>query len=180
MKKQASDCAIAVKMLGQTHVYTAEERENRARTVSLLSATLETELRRLETMMYDLAQEDRMDLQSTPSPSQSQKESMLSQEVDFEDALLQDRREELARVESHMHDLQLLIADTSKLVTTQGETIDRIDVHMDKAVKYTDKATDELRKTERRQKTKRALICLMIFALVIGIVVVVVLVTVET
>jgi DNA repair exonuclease SbcCD ATPase subunit len=171
LRIQARECARAVQALGQTHAYTPSDREARARTINLLSASLETELRRIESLAYDLSEEDRTDLLST---SAGQVEAQ-----DFEDALLQDRREELARVEACMGDIQALIADTAKLVRTQGDTLDRIDVNMDKAANNTANAAEELKKTERRQKTKRALLCLMIFSLMIGIVVVVTVVTVE-
>lgn len=171
LRVQTRDTARAVQALGQTHAYTPSDRETRARTINLLSATLDAELRRIESLAYDLSEEDRTDLQSSSS---GQVDSQ-----DFEDSLLQDRREELARVQACMEDIQALIADTAKLVSAQGETLDRIDVNVGKAAENTGKATEELKKTERSQKTKRALLCLLIFSLVIGIVVIVTVVTVE-
>lgn len=73
-----------------------------------------------------------------------------------------------------------LMKDVAQTVHTQGETLDRIDIEVDKGKVFTGKATAELEKTDESQRRKKKccwFILSVSFGAVIALIIVVVMIT---
>ncbi|TPX35971.1 hypothetical protein SmJEL517_g01817 [Synchytrium microbalum] len=94
-------------------------------------------------------------------------------------AEIQERHQDIVRIEKSILELQQLFADMAVLVAAQGEQIDQIEIHVSNAVDTTEKGVQALHKAVKDQKKSRRKMC-MIMACIIIVVVVVVLGTTLT
>lgn len=93
-------------------------------------------------------------------------------EVDFQEALITEREEEIRQIEEGVGDLNVLFQQVAQIVSEQGETLQTIE---DNAVNVRDdvRAADyELRSAARYQKNARSKACclLLILAVILTIV----------
>lgn len=86
---------------------------------------------------------------------------------------IQSKHREVIKIEKSILELQQLFMDMAVLVASQGEIIDQIAVHVDNAVNDTDKGVEHLTKAVKTQKKTRKKMCIIMFLLIIGVVLVV-------
>lgn len=93
-------------------------------------------------------------------------------EVDFQDALIVEREEEIRNIEQGVGDLNVLFQQVAQIVTEQGEQIDTIADNVENVRTDTRGADYELRSAARYQKNARSKACclLLILAVILTIV----------
>lgn len=93
-------------------------------------------------------------------------------EVDFQDALIIEREEEIRNIEQGVGDLNVLFQQVAQIVTEQGEVIDTIERNVEVVRDDTRGADRELRSAARYQKNARSKACclLLILAVILTIV----------
>jgi len=94
-------------------------------------------------------------------------------EVDFQDALIQEREEEIRNIEQGVGDLNVLFQQVAAIVTEQGEVLDTIADNVENTLVETRGADRELRSAARYQKNARGKACclLLILAVILTIVI---------
>eukprot|EP00834_Sanchytrium_tribonematis_P000157 NODE_3_length_80033_cov_0.932970.p74 type:complete len:110 gc:universal NODE_3_length_80033_cov_0.932970:55369-55040(-) len=84
---------------------------------------------------------------------------------------VQERHQDLMKIEKSLLELQQLFLDLSLLVNQQGDMLARIDTNVNAAVDYTEKGVQEMDKALQQQKKNRKRMCYssicMIFLLII-------------
>ncbi|KAM7208505.1 syntaxin pep12, partial [Naviculisporaceae sp. PSN 640] len=93
-------------------------------------------------------------------------------EVDFQDALIMEREEEIRNIEQGVGDLNVLFQQVAQIVTEQGEVLDTIANNVENVRDDTRGADRELRSAARYQKNARSKACclLLILAVILTIV----------
>ena len=84
---------------------------------------------------------------------------------------VQERHQDLMKIEKSLVEMQQLFIDLSLLVGQQGDMIARIDTNVSNALDYTDKGVQEMEKALQQQKKNRKRMCYssicMLFVLII-------------
>jgi len=88
-------------------------------------------------------------------------------EVDFQDALIIEREEEIRNIEQGVGDLNVLFQQVAQIVTEQGEQIDTIADNVETVRDDTRGADRELRSAARYQKNARSKACMLLLILAI-------------
>ncbi|KAK3946445.1 syntaxin pep12 [Diplogelasinospora grovesii] len=93
-------------------------------------------------------------------------------EVDFQDALIIEREEEIRNIEQGVGDLNVLFQQVAQIVTEQGAVLDTIANNVENVRDDTHGADRELRSAARYQKNARSKACclLLILAVILTIV----------
>jgi len=93
-------------------------------------------------------------------------------EVDFQDALILEREEEIRNIEQGVGDLNVLFQQVAQIVTEQGDVLDTIANNVENVRDDTRGADRELRSAARYQKNARSKACclLLILAVILTIV----------
>ena len=94
-------------------------------------------------------------------------------EVEFQDALIREREEEIRNIEQGVSDLNVLFQQVAQIVNEQGEQIDTITDNVEVTLVATQGADYELRQAARYQKNARSKMCclLIILAVILTIIV---------
>ncbi|KAJ3148521.1 Syntaxin-1A, partial [Irineochytrium annulatum] len=82
---------------------------------------------------------------------------------------IQDRHQDVQRIEKSIIELQQLFIDMSVLVSVQGEMLNQIEINVNDAVDQTDKGVDALRAAVKLQKKTRKKMCIIIALLIVAI-----------
>lgn len=108
------------------------------------------------------------------SSSQQQQQQLQQQEltrlapqdeVDFQDALIIEREEEIRNIEQGVGDLNVLFQQVAQIVTEQGEVLDTIANNVENVRDDTRGADRELRSAARYQKNARSKACCLLLIL---------------
>ncbi|KAF3923483.1 Syntaxin-21 [Orbilia brochopaga] len=99
-------------------------------------------------------------------------------EVDFQESLIQEREEEIRDIEDGILQLNEIFTDLGKMITVQGEHVDRILQNTDDTRMYTRDASRELQIASRTQKAARNRACCLL--LILAVVLLIVLLAVLT
>lgn len=108
--------------------------------------------------------------------SQQQQQQQLQQElrlapqdeVDFQDALIAEREEEIRNIEQGVGDLNVLFQQVAQIVTEQGEQLTGIADNVENTYQDTAAADTELRQAARYQRNARSKACCLL--LVLGVI----------
>ncbi|KAL1879997.1 hypothetical protein VTK73DRAFT_6387 [Phialemonium thermophilum] len=95
------------------------------------------------------------------------------EEVDFQEALIIEREEEIRNIEQGVGDLNVLFQQVAQIVTEQGTQLDTIEHNVENVRADTRGADYELRSAARYQKNARSKACCLL--LVLGIILTIVL-----
>jgi syntaxin 7 len=111
---------------------------------------------------------------SSPQLLQQQELTRLApqDEVDFQEALIIEREEEIRNIEQGVGDLNVLFQQVAQIVTEQGEVLDTIERNVEVVRDDTRGADRELRSAARYQKNARSKACclLLILAVILTII----------
>ncbi|KAK0705400.1 t-SNARE [Lasiosphaeris hirsuta] len=88
-------------------------------------------------------------------------------EVDFQDALIVEREEEIRNIEQGVGDLNVLFQQVAQIVTEQGEVLDTIANNVEIVRDDTHGADRELRSAARYQKNARSKMCCLLLILAV-------------
>lgn len=88
-------------------------------------------------------------------------------EVDFQDALIIEREEEIRNIEQGVGDLNVLFQQVAQIVTEQGEVLETIADNVENVRDDTRGADRELRSAARYQKNARSKACCLLLVLAI-------------
>ncbi|KAH6848277.1 t-SNARE [Chaetomium sp. MPI-CAGE-AT-0009] len=88
-------------------------------------------------------------------------------EVDFQEALIIEREEEIRSIEQGVGDLNVLFQQVAQIVTEQGEVLDTIERNVEVVRDDTRGADRELRSAARYQKNARSKACCLLVILTI-------------
>ncbi|CAG9333663.1 unnamed protein product [Blepharisma stoltei] len=92
----------------------------------------------------------------------------LKQLGDISDIVQQDRRNQIATIESDMTEIHAMFKEVAEMVGDQGKMLDETDRNMDVTVKETSKAVKELEQSSKYQvSARKKLYCLLIMAIVL-------------
>jgi t-SNARE complex subunit (syntaxin) len=97
-------------------------------------------------------------------------------EVDFQEALILEREEEIQNIEQGVSDLNVLFRQVAQIVTEQGEQLDTIENNVDNTRDDTRGASVELRQAAKYQKAARNKSCCLL--LILGVILTIVLLAV--
>jgi syntaxin 7 len=94
-------------------------------------------------------------------------------DVDFQEALIIEREEEIRNIEQGVGDLNVLFQQVAQIVTEQGEVLDTIERNVETVRDDTRGADRELRSAARYQKNARSKACclLLILSVILTIIV---------
>jgi syntaxin 7 len=88
-------------------------------------------------------------------------------EVDFQEALIIEREEEIRRIEQGVGDLNVLFQQVAQIVTEQGDVLDTIERNVETVRDDTRGADRELRSAARYQKNARSKMCCLLIILTV-------------
>ncbi|ROV92543.1 hypothetical protein VMCG_08946 [Cytospora schulzeri] len=88
-------------------------------------------------------------------------------EVDFQDALIAEREEEIRNIEQGVGDLNVLFQQVAQIVTEQGEQLGGISENVERVHEDTRGADRELRQAARYQKNARSKACCLLVVLAV-------------
>ncbi|KAK4175657.1 t-SNARE [Triangularia setosa] len=88
-------------------------------------------------------------------------------EVDFQEALILEREEEIRNIEQGVGDLNVLFQQVAQIVNEQGETLDTIVNNVENVRDDTRGADRELRSAARYQKNARSKACCLLLILMV-------------
>ena len=88
---------------------------------------------------------------------------------------VQERHQDLMKIEKSLVEMQQLFLDLSLLVNQQGDMIARIDTNVNSAVDYTEKGVQEMDKALQQQKKNRkrmcySSVCMLFILIILGVV----------
>ena len=86
-------------------------------------------------------------------------------DVDFQEALIVEREEEIRNIEQGVGDLNVLFQQVAQIVTEQGEVLDTIERNVEDVRDSTRGADRELRSAARYQKNARSKMCCLLLIL---------------
>ncbi len=104
---------------------------------------------------------------SSPQLLQQQELTRLAaqDDVDFQEALIIEREEEIRNIEQGVGDLNVLFQQVAQIVTEQGEVLDTIERNVEDVRDSTRGADRELRSASRYQKNARSKMCCLLLIL---------------
>ncbi len=104
---------------------------------------------------------------SSPQLLQQQELTRLAaqDDVDFQEALIIEREEEIRNIEQGVGDLNVLFQQVAQIVTEQGEVLDTIERNVEDVRDSTRGADRELRSASRYQKNARSKMCCLLVIL---------------
>ncbi|KAK3304629.1 t-SNARE [Chaetomium strumarium] len=106
-----------------------------------------------------------------PSPQLLQQQELTrlapQDEVDFQEALIIEREEEIRNIEQGVGDLNVLFQQVAQIVTEQGETLDTIERQVEVIRDDTRGADRELISAARYQKNARSKACCLLLVLAV-------------
>jgi syntaxin 1A/syntaxin 1B/2/3 len=86
--------------------------------------------------------------------------------------LIQEQHRDILRIEDSLMELHSMFVDMAALVDMQGEVLNNIEKNVSKALDYTEKGVEELKKASKYQKAARKKMCIIIIiVLVIAIII---------
>lgn len=88
-------------------------------------------------------------------------------EVDFQDALIAEREEEIQNIEQGVSDLNVLFQQVAQIVTEQGEQLGGIADNVERTYEDTRGADRELRQAARYQRNARSKACCLLLVLAV-------------
>lgn len=88
-------------------------------------------------------------------------------EVDFQDALIAEREEEIRNIEQGVGDLNVLFQQVAQIVTEQGEQLTGIADNVERTHEDTHAADRELRSAARYQRNARSKACCLLLVLAV-------------
>lgn len=106
-------------------------------------------------------------------------EDLFSEDLDRTVSEMQDRCEQIRKLEQSVVEICQLYQDISILINTQGETLDIIEAHIHTAKNSTLSAGHELEQAEKTQKKNRKKTCCILFTVLIGIVLLILLLSIQ-
>ncbi|KAI9098746.1 t-SNARE [Phlyctochytrium arcticum] len=80
---------------------------------------------------------------------------------------IQDRHQDIMRIEQSIIELQQLFMDMAVLVQAQGEMLNQIEIHVSNAAEHTDQGVQQLGKAIKLQKKARKKMCIIICCLLL-------------
>ncbi len=86
-------------------------------------------------------------------------------DVDFQEAIIIEREEEIRNIEQGVGDLNVLFQQVAQIVTEQGEVLDTIERNVEDVRDSTRGADRELRSAARYQKNARSKMCCLLLIL---------------
>lgn len=89
------------------------------------------------------------------------------EEVDFQDALIAEREEEIRNIEQGVGDLNVLFQQVAQIVTEQGEQLGGIAENVERTHEDTRAADRELRQAARYQRNARSKACCLLVVLAV-------------
>ncbi|CAN8062576.1 unnamed protein product [Agarophyton chilense] len=89
--------------------------------------------------------------------------------VEGASGLARERTRELRRVVANVNDLATLVKDLAALVVDQGTVLDRIDYNLEHVKVNTFGALSELRITDRNERKRHAVCCIIVLSIACGI-----------
>jgi len=108
---------------------------------------------------------------ASPQPLQLQEQELTrlaaQDDVDFQDALIVEREEEIRNIEQGVGDLNVLFQQVAQIVTEQGEQLDTIADNVENVRDDTRGGDRELRSAARYQKNARSKACCLLLVLAI-------------
>jgi len=122
------------------------------------------------TGLYEQAQEEGQPLLRSQTME-------LQGEVDYNDAMIQDRQQGIEDIHEQILEVNEIFQDLAVLVNDQGAMLDDIEANMVRTSAKTKDATRELRQADKSQRSSRnKMCCLMMFFLVVLVILIVVLI----
>lgn len=116
-------------------------------------------------------EEEGTPLSSAPQQQQQQQLQELrlapQDEVDFQDALIAEREEEIRNIEQGVGDLNVLFQQVAQIVTEQGEQLTGIADNVERTHEDTHAADRELRSAARYQRNARSKACCLLLVLAV-------------
>lgn len=118
-------------------------------------------------------EEDGTPLSSAPQQQQQQQQLQEElrlapqDEVDFQDALIAEREEEIRNIEQGVGDLNVLFQQVAQIVTEQGEQLTGIADNVERTHEDTHAADRELRSAARYQRNARSKACCLLLVLAV-------------
>lgn len=88
-------------------------------------------------------------------------------DVDFQDALIREREQEIQNIEQGVSDLNVLFQQVAQIVTEQGEQLNTITDNVEDVYASTQNADYELRQASRYQKNARSKMCVLLIVLAV-------------
>ncbi|KAK4118729.1 t-SNARE [Parathielavia appendiculata] len=88
-------------------------------------------------------------------------------DVDFQEAVIIEREEEIRRIEQGVGDLNVLFQQVAQIVTEQGDVLDTIERNVETVRDDTRGADRELRSAARYQKNARSKMCCLLVILMV-------------
>ncbi|KAK5661303.1 hypothetical protein OQA88_11198 [Cercophora sp. LCS_1] len=112
------------------------------------------------------------DTHATPSSPEQLQEQELARlapqdDVDFQEALIIEREEEIRNIEQGVGDLNVLFQQVAQIVSEQGEVLDTIADNVENVRDDTRGADRELRSAARYQKNARSKACCLLLVLAV-------------
>jgi len=95
------------------------------------------------------------------SQRRRQQQEQLANEMDFNEAIIEEREDGIREIEGQMAQVNEIFKDLALLVHEQGETIDTIAEQTDRTMSTTEKANAQLFKAKKYQKSYRSKMCCM-------------------
>jgi len=131
--------------------------------------------------------------QTSEGPEQTQKRQLLqvykkefsdvldsyNSEVVFEQELLKERNQKHKEIEQKMQEVKEALQYMSSEVKEQGLVLDRIDDNLGEGSSNTQKAVEQLKVTDRRQRNKKSVFKVLFVLSVLVVVVVIIVVTLK-
>lgn len=121
-------------------------------------------------------EDDGTNLGSVPQTQQGQQQQQQLQqdlrlapqeEVDFQEALIAEREEEIRNIEQGVGDLNVLFQQVAQIVTEQGEQLGGIAENVERTHEDTRAADRELRQAARYQRNARSKACCLLVVLAV-------------
>ena len=81
---------------------------------------------------------------------------VLQSEVDYQNALIEERAREIDRIAQSIEDVAIITQDLAMLVNEQGGMLDNIEANIEDAVEHTERAVEDLRSADRSQRKRRS------------------------
>eukprot|EP01113_Clastostelium_recurvatum_P043129 TRINITY_DN7084_c0_g1_i4.p1 TRINITY_DN7084_c0_g1~~TRINITY_DN7084_c0_g1_i4.p1 ORF type:complete len:335 (+),score=97.56 TRINITY_DN7084_c0_g1_i4:113-1117(+) len=113
---------------------------------------------------YDPAEDER---QGLIEGAKRQQLMQLENERQFNDNLIQEREDDLKKIEAAIVDVNMIMTDLSALVADQQIMIDNIEDQIESTVDHTTSGVQELRKASEHQKSARSKMCWLLLIVVI-------------
>lgn len=87
---------------------------------------------------------------------------------DFQE-LARERDEGINALVNNLNELAMIFKDLSALVLEQGSVLDRIDFNIQQTAMHTEKALEQLKIADERQRSSRSAYCIMLLVIFIAV-----------